>query len=89
MTDEYEGAESFTERFVSEIEPEIENGCVKIDCMTMKFNENDYTASYEEYKTLFHSGKERIVYLIDIKPQKENDRIEITFEFSQNTTRNG
>lgn len=89
LIEEVEGVESFTERFVSEIKPEIENGYVKLDCMTINFNAEDFTASYESVKTLFHSGKERTVYLIDISQKNDKKQIEITFEFSQNTTRNG
>ena len=89
LTDEVEGVENFTERFVSEIKPEIESGCVKLDCMTINFNTKDFTASYEAVETLFHSGEERTVYLIDISGKNDKKQIEITFEFSKNTTRNG
>lgn len=89
LTDEVEGVENFTERFVSEIKPEIESGCVRLDCMTINFNTKDFTASYEAVETLFHSGEERTVYLIDISGKNDKKQIEITFEFSKNTTRNG
>lgn len=89
LNDEYEGVENFSERFVSDIKPEVLEGSVRIDCLRINFDKEDYEIKTNEINTLYHSGEERVIYLMDFIPRKELKKTEIIFEFDENTTRNG
>ena len=89
LTDEYDGTGSFSERFVSDIKPEIGEGYIRISGMTISFNKDSFNADLNEIQTFHHSGKQRIVYLIDIIPKVKMNEAEIIFEFDAGVTRNG
>jgi len=88
LEDEYDANFSFAERFVSEIEPQIENGCITIDCMKILFEEMEFVAEYSLCETKHHNGDDRIVYLITVTPKKQNGVARFSFVFDESIGRN-
>ena len=89
LIDEYDTNVSFAERFVTEVEPQISNGCITIGCMKMMFEEKEFDAEYIEYETEYHSGIGRIVYLITVTPKTKKGIARFDFVFDENADRNG
>ena len=88
LEDEYDTNVSFAERFVSELEPQIKNGCVTIDCMKILFDDTEFKAEYSLYETKQHTGEDRMVYLITVTPKKQNGVARFSFVFDESIGRN-
>ena len=88
MTDTFGENDEYIERFVSDIMPETGDGYIKIDCMTATFDKDKFSASFVEYKTKYHSGEDRTIYLIDVKGNGDNV-FEMEISFDENARRNG
>ncbi len=71
--------ESIIERMISQIKPEVSDGCVMIDETKILFDSERYTVSigFEDYRNIGDNGEER-AYLIDFVPV---DKKETKFVF--------
>lgn len=88
IRDEFDKSAEITERFITEIEPEISADSVRVDCITVRFSKG-MQASCKPQETFAHSGKSRTVYLLDFIKKSDCDFAEFEFLIDKNATRNG
>ena len=84
MKDKYtflEMPESITERFVTLKEPILENGKVRVENTTLRFNPDKFSVSIKTEEIKRKSGAKELIYMIDLSVLKPMLNTEITVEF--------
>jgi len=87
LTDEYDNNINLKERFITEIKPEILNGKIIIEGLTISCGEH-MKVNVEETNTLGHGGEKRTVFLIDISTNGKRGAMKFEFLIDQSITRN-
>jgi len=87
LSDEFDENVNWQERFVTEIKPEISDGKIKIECMTMFFDETKYTTEVEKVDTKSHSNTDRIIYTITLTPKVNLSDASFKLVFDEGTRR--
>ena len=87
LSDEFDEKVSWQERFVTETEPVVIDGGIKIGCMNMLFDTGIYSTEIEKILTKSHSNTDRIIYTITLTPTKNQDRADFSFTFDEGTRR--
>ncbi len=87
LSDEFDENVSWQERFVTETKPEYSDGKIKIQCMTMLFEEGKYTIDVERIVTKSHAGTDRVIYTITLTPAKKLTKVDFRIVFDEGTKR--
>ena len=89
LSDAFDENVNWQERFVTESEPEVFVGKIKIECMTILFEEGKYTIDVEKIVTKNHSNEDRTVYTITLTPNVNSSEASFKFVFDDGTKREG
>lgn len=79
LTDTFSACDSFTERFVTMIEPVVEESCVRVADVTLKFDADAVTPVIREETHVNHAGNGETVWCIDFSVSPVDG--EVSFEF--------
>ena len=87
LKDEFDENVTWTDRFVSLIEPEISDRLVKLDCLNIIYDDSLLTASVKKVVEKNHSNIDISIYLIDFEAKNNESFAEFRFTFDEGTTR--
>jgi len=89
LSDEFDENVKWQERFVTEFEPVVSEGNIKIECMNILFDETKYTTEVETVNTKTHANADRIVYTITFTPKLSLSKASFKLVFAEETKREG